>query len=157
MKVNNNPHHVIMSREMYDELMNRATWEGSNANHIRWHVRKFNSDLAKERKAELVIRDAAFKETKQKVREFVEECRGKLVYYRVKRPNGWAYIAATPRCIGVGKLTVACLDVDTPDYKNHPNKKQKLKQHRLENLFTVVPDGSVPLPNGCYFKGDKDE
>lgn len=91
MKVNKDPHQVVLSREMYADLLSWAkvgVAESYSYEHddltpiqkIQWHARKFNTALHLERQAELKIELRARNEERARIRKLLEEYTGKEVW-----------------------------------------------------------------------------
>jgi hypothetical protein len=92
MKVNNDPHQVVLSREMYDDLLAlaKAGEESSfdyphldsvrSVSRLQWHVRKFNTNLHLERQAEVKIQLRGRNEARARMRKLLEDYSGKEVW-----------------------------------------------------------------------------
>jgi len=85
---NTNIHQVVMSREVYNELIARASWDVAPGKHITRHIRKFNKHLKEEHQVKLAEELAEFKAFKAKVYQIVNKYAGKIVFHKTK--NGWA-------------------------------------------------------------------
>lgn len=153
MKQNNNPHEVVISREVYDELILRATWEGYPGTHLKWHARKFNPALKAERKAELEAERIETIAQKKAVREFLELHLNEIVFYRAAHPRGWIFVPCYPRYIGLGKTTVGCRDI------NLVHGKVSYKNHKVSNLVlrSGLPKNVLPTMNGYFIPFTKSE
>lgn len=153
MKQNNNPHEVVLSREVYDELILRATWEGYPGTHLKWHARKFNPALKAERKAELIAERAETVAQKKAVREFLELHLNEIVFYRISHPQGWTLIPCFPRYIGRGKTTVGCKGV------NLVFGKVVYKDHKVSDLVLRddIPSTAVPTGTNYFVPFNKSE
>lgn len=101
---NNNPKQVVMSRETYDELIARASWDIAPGNHIKRHIRKFNPHLKAERQLELVKELGEFKALKAKVYSIVNEYAGKTVFYK----SNAGPIPVVLLGVGKGKTRLKC-------------------------------------------------
>lgn len=91
MKVNKDPHQVVLSREMYDALLFLAIrGEEDSYSHdadadvpvtkIKWHARKYNTALHLERQAELKAELLARNEERANIRRLLDEYIGKEVW-----------------------------------------------------------------------------
>ena len=87
MEVNNNPNHVIMSREVYDELIGLAEVGASelcrDLRSISRHVRKFNIDQKEAHKHQLIAARMHLTETIKLAKELLRQAAGKTVYWSV--------------------------------------------------------------------------
>ena len=88
MKDNLDPHQVVMSREMYDDLMKLATvgedeWfldDVRELSRIKWHIRKYNAPLRAERKIELMEEFERVTKAKEKLFSLLDRYTGKEVW-----------------------------------------------------------------------------
>lgn len=137
MQQNHDPDMVVMGRKVYDELINRATWDNAPANHIKRHVSKFNSVIRTERKVELAKQREVFLKAKCTAQLLVNEFGGKTVYHGVKFRGGWFF---TPfKLLGVGphKITVKGR---TPD--------GKIKVYHINQVTGDLPPNAHPVTDG---------
>lgn len=158
MKQNHNPHEVVISREVYDELILRATWDGFPGTHLKWHARKFNSALKAERKAELEAERIETITQKKAVREFLELHLNEIVFYRNAHPRGWTLVPCYPRYIGFKKVTVGCRDVNLlhgkPSYKNHKVSNLVLQSEIPSDALSTGTGYFVPFTKSELFERD---
>lgn len=90
MKDNQDPHQVVMGREVYDDLMKLATVAENECvvddvlelARIRWHIRKYNAPLRAQRKIELMEELDRVNRAKEKLFSLLEHYTNKEVWQR---------------------------------------------------------------------------
>lgn len=93
MNVNKDRHQVVLSREMYNDLVAWAKLgveesysheydELTPLQKIQWHARKYNTDLHLERKAEVAEEARIREEFKKRYKELLSNFSGKQVWQR---------------------------------------------------------------------------
>lgn len=129
MEVNTNIHQVVMSREVYNELIARASWDIAPGKHITRHIRKFNQHLKEEHQVKLAEELAEFKALKAKVYQIVNEHAGKTVFLKVKE----GYTPLVVLGVGKDKIRLKCRRSNGKVVDVHVNQITVANIRSLEN------------------------
>lgn len=143
MQENHDPDVVVMGRKVYDELINRATWDSAPGNHLTRHMCKYNSVLRAERKAKLIEEREKFNKLKHRAQALVNEFGGKTTYHAIRWSTGWYFSPIKPLFVGKGKITVVCRDCNN-----------RAKAYHINQITGVLPNDVQPLHDGYFLPND---
>lgn len=161
MKVNNDKHEVHLSREMYDALLAWATVgvqesysseydELTPLQKIKWHARKFNTQLHIERDQELAKEERETRKNKRELFRFLKENTGKQAWWFHDRPReGGEYALLPIRIIGRSRKDKTKVLVEKLPYSTVTTAGEKMELP-IWKIIVDLPDGAVTWNEGPW-------
>jgi hypothetical protein len=153
MKVNKDKYQVVVSREMYDDLMRLAiigdyesSGNGETAAKVRRHVRKYNKHMHEERQVEVAKDAAEYRRLRSKVIALISTHGGEMVWRKSKTPpppglsEGYTFYLGC-KVVGRSELNKLCVKVRNMDGTGNSDI-------HIDALLTELPEGYEFDPSG---------
>jgi hypothetical protein len=163
MKENKDKHHIVMAREMYDELYNMAATHARNSEDgcrvpglpdnpisrlgkIRRHVQKYNKPLHEERQVEVAKNAAEYRRLRSRVIDLVVNHVGQIVWVKSQTPAPMGLDVGVTFYIAyevVGRSELGKLAV-----KVAPKVGNGLSDKHVASLYKDLPEGYTYTTSG---------